>query len=77
MKYPTFNGRFDGYPAEISTGKTDQPTRIDICYGGSGGLMGRGHGHVVSKDGINIFFWRLPESEGGGIIIDDNMVSTP
>ncbi len=68
-------GRFQGQLCEIeySTSAT-YPDRIEIFYGGKP-IGGRDpdnhtHGHVVSNDGVNIHYWRLPKSEGGKIIIN-------
>lgn len=61
-------GYFDGQACEVER----NGDKIEIFYGGLGYPIGDGHGHVVSNDGINIHYWRLPKSEGGTEIIDDS-----
>ncbi|WP_103530547.1 hypothetical protein [Streptomyces sp. SM11] len=66
-------GTFDGKDARIERGQTGRVDRVDIYYGGSGwDPKGPGHGHVVSNDGVFINFWRLPDSEGGAIVLNDD-----
>ncbi|CAN3702702.1 hypothetical protein MMX123_02732 [Microbacterium sp. MM2322] len=47
-----------------------------MFYGGRfGNVPGDGHGHVKATGGPfgeNIVFWRLPESEGGQIIVSNS-----
>jgi hypothetical protein len=49
---------------------------INVYYGGlAGNTPGDGHGHVKATGGPfgeNIVFWRLPESEGGQIIVSNS-----
>lgn len=63
--------RFEGKEIKVVTGATGRRDRLEFYYGGMVTADGPGHGHVVSNDGENIHFWRLPESEGGRIVIDD------
>lgn len=64
-------GTFDGQEAKIERGQTGRADRIDVYYGGIAEPKGPGHGHVVSNDGVNIHYWRLPQSEGAIVKIDD------
>ena len=62
---------FDGYPAVVhrSGGQTN------VYYGGAFTPDGHGHGHVKATGGPlgeNIVYWRLPESEGGQVIVDNS-----
>lgn len=62
---------FDGKEARVErSGGT-----INVYYGGSfGNTPGDGHGHVKATGGPmgeNIVFWRLPESEGGQVIVSN------
>lgn len=59
----------DGYPIKVIRGSTGRRDRFEFFYGGIGKPDGPGHGHVVSNDGINIHFWREPNSATP--IIDD------
>lgn len=66
------SGRFDGKSARIDrSGGT-----INVYYGGrSGNVPGDGHGHVKATGGLHgesIVFWRLPESEGGQVIVSNS-----
>lgn len=70
------SGTFDGKDARIERGQTGRADRIDVFYGGLTEPKGSGHGHVVSNDGVYINFWRLPESEGGAIVLNDQYGST-
>lgn len=63
--------RFDGQDIKVIYGATGRRDRFEFYYGGFLSPDGVGHGHVVSNDGLNINFWRLPDSEGGRIVIDD------
>ena len=67
------NGTFEGFPALIETGFTKEGLpKVDIYYGGEGGPLGLGHGHVVKlRDGDSVVFWRNPMSSGGDIVIDN------
>lgn len=62
---------FDGYEIKVVYGNTGRKDRFEFYYGGEGYPDGPGHGHVVSNDGENIHYWRLPDSEGGYVKIDD------
>ncbi len=68
-------GSFDGKEARIIR----ESGTITVYYGGrSGNTRGDGHGHVKAQGGLSgetIVFWRLPESEGGAVVID-NFAST-
>ncbi|XMB33791.1 hypothetical protein QQ965_03560 [Candidatus Saccharibacteria bacterium oral taxon 955] len=48
---------------------------INIYYGGKyGNIPGDGHGHVKATGGPlgeNIVYWRLPDSEGGAVIVSN------
>lgn len=48
---------------------------INVYYGGRwGNVPDDGHGHVKAQGGPfgeSIVFWRLPESEGGTVVIDN------
>ena len=63
---------FDGYPATVHR----SGEQINVYYGGRfGNIPGDGHGHVRATGGPlgeNIVYWRLPESEGGQVIIDNS-----
>lgn len=61
---------FDGKEAVIE----NEPGTINIYYGGMFTPDGLGHGHVKAQGGPfgeSIVFWRLPDSEGGQIVIDN------
>lgn len=63
---------FDGKEARVErSGGT-----INVYYGGRwGNVPGDGHGHVKATGGPlgeNIVFWRLPESEGGQVIVSNS-----
>lgn len=66
-----FDEYFDNQPIKIVFGNTGRRDRLEFYYGGLFSPDGEGHGHVVSNDGVNINFWRLPDSEGGSVVIDD------
>ena len=63
---------FDGYPAVVHR----SGGQINVYYGGRfGNIPGDGHGHVRATGGPlgeNIVYWRLPESEGGQVIVDNS-----
>ncbi|WP_367133234.1 hypothetical protein [Saccharothrix sp. HUAS TT1] len=67
------NGTFEGHHALIESGyTTDGQAKVDIYYGGRGGPLGKGHGHLVKlRDGDSVVYWRLPQSEGGRVITDN------
>ena len=48
---------------------------INIYYGGKyGNIPSDGHGHVKATGGPlgeNIVYWRLPDSEGGAVIVSN------
>lgn len=62
---------FDGKEAKVErSGGT-----INVYYGGFPVADGHGHGHVKATGGSlgeNIVFWRLPDSEGGNVIVDNS-----
>ena len=63
--------KFDGYDARVDrSGGT-----INVYYGGRhGNTPNDGHGHVKATGGPrgeSIVFWRLPESEGGQVIVSN------
>lgn len=62
---------FDGKEARVER----EAGTINVYYGGSrGNVPGDGHGHVKAQGGAfgeSIVFWRLPESEGGTVVIDN------
>lgn len=61
---------FDGRPAVVQR----SGGQINVYYGGSLTPDGPGHGHVKATGGPlgeNIVFWRLPEDEGGQVIVDN------
>ena len=64
-------GWFDGKEARIQR----SGGMINIYYGGrSGNIPGDGHGHVKATGGPlgeNIIYWRLPDSEGGAVIVSN------
>lgn len=56
------NGDFEGHLALIETGRTDYvygPV-TDIFFGGRGGPLGDGHGHVVLTSDRSIIYRRDP-----------------
>ncbi len=62
---------FDGYPAVVHR----SGGQINVYYGGAFTPDGHGHGHVKATGGPlgeNIVYWRLPESEGGQVIVDNS-----
>ncbi|KTS65287.1 hypothetical protein NS206_04920 [Microbacterium testaceum] len=65
------DGTFEGQEIKVVYGATGRRDRFEFFYGGFLSPDGPGHGHVVSNDGENIHFWRLPSSEGGRVVIDD------
>lgn len=62
---------FNGQPAIVHR----PGGQINVYYGGRfGNIPGDGHGHVRTTGGPlgeNIVCWRLPESEGGQVIVDN------
>jgi len=67
---------FDGHPIKVLEGATGRNARFEFLYGGFREPDGPGHGHVVSNDGENIHYWRLPSNEGGRVMIDDRQSSS-
>ncbi len=68
------NDSFEGHRIKVIRGETGRRERFEFLYGGAGNLPdGAGHGHVVSNDGVNIAYWRTPQSEGGRVLVDDLM----
>lgn len=67
-----FGPTFDGQEIKVVYGATGRRDRFEFFYGGAFMPDGSGHGHVVSNDGENIHYWRLPASEGGRVVIDDS-----
>jgi len=65
------DGTFNGYPIKVVYGNTGRNDRFEFYYGGFLEPDGFGHGHVVSNDGENIHYWRLPDDEGGYVKIDE------
>lgn len=65
------DGYFDGQPIKVRVGATGRRERLEFFYGGLFVPDGDGHGHVVSNDGVSINYWRLPDSEGGRVVVDD------
>lgn len=64
------DGYFDGHEIKVVYGATGRRDRFEFYYGGAFGVPdGAGHGHVVSNDGVNIHYWREPNSSDP--IIDD------
>ena len=63
---------FNGQPAIVHR----PGGQINVYYGGRfGNIPGDSHGHVRATGGPlgeNIVYWRLPESEGGQVIIDNS-----
>lgn len=62
---------FDGKEAKV----VRNPGEIQVFYGGFLTPDGNGHGHVRATGGPlgeNIVFWRLPESEGGQVIVSNS-----
>lgn len=48
---------------------------IDVYYGGFLTPDGQGHGHVKATGGPlgeNIVYWRLPQDEGGQVIVSNS-----
>lgn len=67
------DGYFDGQPIKMVYGATGRRDRFEFYYGGSRAPDGPGHGHVVSNDGVNIHYWREPNSSTP--VIDDKWSS--
>jgi len=68
-------GWFDGREALVQR----SGGMINVYYGGSLKPDGTGHGHVKATGGPlgeNIVYWRLPEDEGGEVIIDNRFTVT-
>jgi len=62
---------FDGKEAKVER----SAGTIDVYYGGFIVPDGDGHGHVKATGGAlgeNIVFWRLPESEGGQVVVSNS-----
>lgn len=62
---------FDGKEARVER----SAGTIHVYYGGAFTPDGSGHGHVKATGGPfgeNIVYWRLPESEGGQVIVDNS-----
>ena len=62
---------FDGQPAIVHR----SGGQINVYYGGAFAPDGHGHGHVKATGGTlgkNIVYWRLPESKGGQVIVDNS-----
>lgn len=66
---------FEDKPIKVVIGNTGRRDRLEFYYGGMFTPDGIGHGHVVSNDGVNIHYWRLPDGEGGQVVIDDRFSS--
>jgi len=64
---------FEGKQIKVVFGNTGRRDRLEFYYGGMFAPDGYGHGHVVSNDGVNIHYWRLPDDEGGQVVIDDRL----
>jgi len=65
-KMPTFDGK--EAKVERSGGE------IQVYYGGFISPDGAGHGHVKATGGAfgeNIVYWRLPDDEGGQVIVSN------
>ena len=64
-------GWFDGKEVRIQR----SGGMISIYYGGKyGNIPGDGHGHVKATGGPlgeSIVYWRLPDSEGGAVIVSN------
>ena len=63
--------QFDGQDAKVER----SAGTINVYYGGFMSPDGRGHGHVKATGGMlgeNIVYWRLPESEGGRVIVSNS-----
>lgn len=61
---------FDGQEAKV----VQEAGTVNIYYGGHMTPDGYGHGHVKAqggKYGENIVYWRLPDNEGGNVVIDN------
>ena len=62
---------FDGQPTIVHR----SGGMINVYYGGAFAPDGHGHGHVKATGGTlgkNIVYWRLPESKGGQVIVDNS-----
>ena len=62
---------FDGKEAKVIR----NPGEIQVFYGGFLTPDGSGHGHVRATGGPlgeNIVYWRLPDSEGGQVIVSNS-----
>ncbi len=62
---------FDGKEAKVE--RSDGT--INVFYGGFFTPDGPGHGHVKATGGPlgeNIVYWRLPDSEGGQVIVSNS-----
>lgn len=63
-------GYFEGQLIKVLNSNSGRNGRFEFYYGGFFCPDGDGRGHVVSNDGVNIHFWKLPLSEGGRVVID-------
>lgn len=62
---------FDGQPAIVHR----SGGQINVYYGGAFAPDEHGHGHIKATGGPlgkNTVYWRLPESEGGQVIVDNS-----
>lgn len=62
---------FQGREAKVNR----SPGKVEVYYGGFLSPDGIGHGHVKATGGPlgeNIVYWRLPEDEGGKVIVDNS-----
>lgn len=61
---------FDGQQADVE----QKAGELNIYYGGLLYPSGPGHGHVKAQGGAlgeSIVYWRLPDNEGGRVVIDN------
>ena len=64
------SGSNGSYGNEQATAETTGG-RTDIYYGGSGGPLGPGHGHIVQDSSGNTTYHRGSASEGGDVFYDN------
>jgi len=67
-------GRISGEPAKVR--RNVDTGKMDVYWGGEGTPDGRGHGHVISNDGLNANYVREPGPERNDIPVND-LLSEP
>lgn len=54
----------NGVPVIVKYHENNDPTKVDVFYGGEGDPLGPGHGHITMRKGV-IDTWWLPADASG------------